>query len=240
MISCQPKKGYHSAYAMPGLRVIALNTVVYNNTGCWYNGQQRDCSNQMKWLGQQLQEAAKKNEQCYVAMHIPPGNGYNGAPMWNTNGGSWADSFLALTAQYSKWIAGIFYGHTHMDEMRLLYAPHADTITEVAVCCPGLSILHGNNPGFKVVTFDRASKEPVDFMTYYSDIPVSPQSWPNSYSFSGVFGAKSGQTIRQTMTNLSTDSVVAGIAYIYNVRHNGSENPATINNFYTVKAAGDQ
>jgi len=239
MISCHPEKGYYSAYAMQGLRVIALNTVMYNNTSCTYNGQQQDCSNQMQWLGQQLQEAAQKKEKCFIAMHIPPGGSYNGMPMWNSNGGVWVDSFLALTAQYSSSIAGIFYGHTHLDEMRLLYAPGADTVTELAVCCPGLSILHKNNPGFKVVTFDRASKELLDFTTYYSDIPVAPQAWPNSYTFSQLFGAKAGQTMQQTMTSLPTEAALSRIGYIYKVRH-GSESPSTIANFYTVKATAGQ
>ncbi|MBX2905758.1 MAG: metallophosphoesterase [Taibaiella sp.] len=235
MISYQPGKGYYSAYAMRGLRIIALNTVVYNTSCSPYPGQEKACSDEMLWLRQQLSDAEQKNEQCYIAMHIPPGGDYHGNPMWNTNGGNWADTFLALAAQYRASISGVLYGHTHEDEMRLLYAPGTDTVAEVAVSCPGISILHKNNPGFKVVTFDVRSKELLDFTTLYTDIPVSPKNWPGSYSFSSVFKSAPGETIFHRVTTMDQQSLISGIGYTYNVRH-GSASPTTVMNFYQVKA----
>lgn len=235
MISYQPGKGYYSAYAVPGLRIIALNTVIFNSA-CKHNpGPDKDRADEMLWLRQQLEETRQNNEQCYIAMHIPPGGDYHGKPMWNTNGGNWTDTFLSLTAQYSANISGVLYGHTHEDEMRLLYAPGTDTVKDVAVSCPGISILHKNNPGFKVVTFDKQSKELIDFTTHYTDIPVSPKSWPGSYSFSAVFKSAPGETIFHRVTTMNQQDLIAGIGYTYNVRH-GTASTTTVMNFYQVKA----
>lgn len=201
LLAANPVKGYYAAQVKPGLRIIALNTVMYN-VECWYNGQAADEAEQMVWLRKQLLDAQKTRNKVYIAMHIPPGNQYNSLPMWNTYGGIWQDTFLRITANYSTTIAGVLYGHTHMDEMRRLYAPGTDTVTEVAISCPGISAQHGNNPAFKVVTFDDASKELLNFTTHYTTLPVSLQQWQGgSYSFRSAFKCNTG-TIYDGVKNM--------------------------------------
>lgn len=201
LLNSNPQKGYYTAQVMPGLRLIAMNTVMFN-TECGYTGQAADEAAQMLWLRAQLQDAKASKNKVYIAMHIPPGNQYNGKPMWNKKGGNWQDTLLQLSAAYSSTISGIMYGHTHMDEMRRLYTPGTDTVSEVAIGCPGISAEHGNNPAFKVVTFNDASKEVENFTTYYTTVPVKFENWNGgSYSFRSMFKCSMG-TIYDGVKNM--------------------------------------
>ena len=225
IISQNVKDGYYSARLMPGLRLIALNTVILNN-GCPDTGRPQESAAEMVWLRNQLKAAKQAGDKVYIAMHVPPGNTYNGGQMWNTAGGVWVDSFLQMAANYSTTIAGVFYGHTHMDELRRLHNKWSggDTVTAVAICCPGISAQHTNNPGFKVVTYDTKTKAPVDFTTYYTPLPMNG-AWPgSSYSFRQIFGCQSG-SIYQCLKNRDANTLATQVAQIYEVMN--SQEPVT-------------
>lgn len=223
---------YYAARVMQGLRLIALNTVIFN-TGCPDTGNATACAQEMVWLRSQLANAKRAGDKVYIAMHIPPGGTYNGGQMWNTFGGMWADTFLQMTAAYSTTIAGVFYGHTHMDELRRLWGPNNDTVCEVAICCPGISAQHGNNPGFKIISYDKRSKEPVDFTTLYTPLPLNG-GWPDSsYSFRETFNCPTG-TIYNFLKNADLNTIAADVANIYQVK-NGTVTPGTVIGFIEVK-----
>ncbi|MFN0189722.1 MAG: metallophosphoesterase [Bacteroidia bacterium] len=228
-----PTMGYYAARPVDGLRLISMNTVIFTENFTAVDGtqQQADGDTQMAWLAKQLAEAKAQNEQVYIAMHVPPGLDAYGCKhiktdsctsyMWVKLANqkvSWLSTFLSLTSTYQGTIAGILYGHTHMDEMRRLYDPSGTTITEVAISCPGVTPQHGNNPGFKTVTYDASSKELMDFTTYYSTI--SSTSWGNSsYSFSATFGAPPGKSIFQQLSGMTLSNVANSMDKIYTVKN---------------------
>lgn len=238
LISENKTWGYYSAKVMPGLRMIALNTVIFNN-GCPFNGRPQQCAAEMRWLRSQLSAAKHAGDKVYIAMHVPPGNSWGGGPaMWNTSGGVWVDTFLQMVANYSPTISGIFYGHTHMDEMRRLHIVtprQQDTITKIAICCPGISAQHGNNPGFKVVTYDSKTKEPVDFTTMYTPLPLEGPWQGNSYTFRQIFGCNKG-TVYSCLKDMPTINFATLVASIYNVMSNQSSVTAdNVINFVDVE-----
>jgi sphingomyelin phosphodiesterase acid-like 3 len=234
-----PKMGYYSVVALSGLRIIALNSVIWGNK---YepadNVSQVDAGNEeMNWLASQLQDAKTKGEKVYIAMHIPPGidaykfdqdkKPYTNWAILPSVENSWLKTFLRLTTAYQATICGIFYGHTHMDEMRLLYDSTGQNVTEVAISSPGITPQHGNNPGFKSVSFDSTSKKLLNFTTYYTNLPVAG-SWGNQvYRFSSVFSCNE-KYIYDFVQAQSLETIDGEMRKIYTVMH-GSPAYHTVN-----------
>lgn len=224
------KKGYYTAQLTDGLQLIALNTVIYSRHFKNVDGgNQLDYGNdQMKWLDQVLDSAKVTGDKVYIAMHIPPGkdaygNTHGGYPdNWTyslpTSTDPWNDDFLEVIAKYPSTIAGVLYGHTHMDELRRLYDPSGKNITEVAISCPGVTPQHDNNPGFKMVTYDENSKELLDFITYHT-VP-SAISWGNAtYSFNDQFGYSNQNTLFENLIQDNLDSIHSKLNKIYTVKN---------------------
>jgi sphingomyelin phosphodiesterase acid-like 3 len=226
-----PSMGYYSAFAIPGLRVIALNSVIFGNKYESVDGiSQTDAGNQeMTWLTNQLNDAKNKGDKVYIAMHIPPGTDaykfdrnktpYTTWAVLPSAENSWLKTFLRLANDYQSTIAGILYGHTHMDELRLLYDSTGSHLTEVAISAPGITPQHGNNPGFKTVSFDPVSMALTNFTTYYTTLPVTG-SWGNdTYSFSAIFNNKAGVSIYDFINLQSAADIKKGMDQIYTVMH---------------------
>lgn len=181
-----PGLGFYSVRPVDGLRVIALNTIVLGRKYHEVDGTtQLEAGNtQLAWLGRELADADGR-EKVLIAMHIPPGNdayavshGKTETWMWvrHPDGEGdqprdhvehWLDRFLDLVAAHRDAVIGLAYGHTHMDELRRLH-DRSGKVIEIAVSAPGITTNHGNNPGFKRVTYDRETKELLDFTTLYT------------------------------------------------------------------------
>lgn len=215
-----PTMGYYSACPVKGLRLIALNTVMYNHHFATDDGTSADTDRveQMKWLANELADARDKGEKVYLAMHVPPGtDAYSDSPMWITDG-SPLNKFLALTSQYQKTIAGILYGHTHMDEVRRLYDSTGTHITEVAISCPGVTPQHNNNPGFKIVQYDPKNMELLDFTTFYTT-PGAASWGSSSYTFHSAFSCPAKISIYQRLSAMSFADVSASMSTIFMVKN---------------------
>ena len=152
--------------------------------------------------------------------HSPTGSP-TGSPtptMWAqlpTTGINWQDQFLGLVHQHAATVTGLFYGHTHMDEVRLLYDRSGQKVTQVAISSPGVTPLDSNNPGFKLISYDPASKEPTDFVTYYTT--PSATTWgAASYRFSDAYGCGS-KTIRTCLQQLTPAEVNTRMNTIFTV-----------------------
>lgn len=211
--------GYYSAYPVTGIRLIALNTVMYSPKyeSADSTMQQAAGNEQMTWLAGQLKEATEKNEKVYLAMHIPPGLDYKKNRMWTTVQ-PWERQLLTLCTRYQSVIAGVLFGHTHMDEIRRLYDTTGKYVTEVAIAAPGLSPNHRTNPAIKTVTFDSQSKELLDFSTYYTR---SYTSWgDDAYTFATTFKPQPQQTIYQAIKTMPIDTLRKRMQLIYNVKNN--------------------
>ncbi len=246
MLESDTLMGYYAAKPIDGLRVLALNTVMFVNgyhaasTQEWHAAGDQ----QMDWIGAQLDSAAKYGDKVYIMMHVPPGlNAYscdslgnNCSSFWNDGPSAdttWQYQFLAHVGDHYQDIAGVFYGHTHMDELRLLYKPKdpsnpnaPDEVSEIALGAPGVTTDHGNNPGFKVVWYDGKSKEPVDFITHYARHSVTPSKvinygrWGNQYyQFREVFECCSSSSVYEGLVNQDLDAVNSAMDSVYYVLH---------------------
>ncbi len=212
-----PGLGFFSARPVAGLKVIALNSIILGRKYFEVDGNsQFDAGGeQMKWLAGQLAES-QGQEKVLIAMHIPPGNDAYGVShgkaetwMWarhpdgegdqpRDHAEHWLDRFLDLVAAHGDTVVGLAYGHTHMDELRRLHN-RAGEVLEIAVAAPGITTNHGNNPGFKLVTYDSDSKELLGFVTLYTQ--RGNATWGDEqYEFSKLFDC-AGESILACLTS---------------------------------------
>ncbi len=239
-----PEYGYYSASPIPGLRIIAMNTIILGRNYFKDSSQgqyvpvdpkekQRRSDTLMQWVGKELLAAQSNNEKAYLMMHIPPGiDAYCASPtteakacsscpspwkpkkMWESD--SLLSIFRGYTKTYEKTISGIFYGHTHMDELRRIY-DNEGQIQEIAISAPGISPNHGQNPGFKIVYYDNKTFESNDFTTYYTK--RTDTVWGDDcYKFSDSYGC-TGSTIKDCLSSKSLDGVLKGMQKTYMVKN---------------------
>lgn len=209
--------GYYSAMVINGLRVIALNSNIFAKKYHSVDGisQIKAGNTEMNWLSEQLNDAQRKGEKVYIAMHIPPGKDWASLP---TKKNLWLNSFLSLSDKYQATIAGIFYGHTHMDELRLLYDSTGENMTQVAISCPGVTPIHGNNPAFKLVNFNQKTLMPINFTTYYSNAGAT--SWGNkAYQFSTIFHTNPKKAIYESLKAMPVLEINKDMNLIYTAMH---------------------
>jgi hypothetical protein len=199
-----PSLGFYSVRPVEGLRVIALNSIVLGRKYVEVDGTTQLAAGnaQLVWLTRELADAAG-SEKVLIAMHIPPGNdayavshGKTETWMWARHPDGegdqprehlehWLDRFLDRVAAHPDTVVGVAYGHTHMDELRRLH-DRTGAVTEVAISAPGITTNHGNNPGFKLVTYDGETKELLDFVTFYTR--RGNAAWGDEhYLFSALF-----------------------------------------------------
>lgn len=141
-------QGYYSALITPGLRLIALNSVLYSAR---YNGASNtDGLDQFNWLSKQLKAVKAGHQQALIAMHISPGfNIYNNQSFWLDEHSS---RFLNIVKTYHANIAGILASHTHTEEMKVIKDSQNNIISGLFFA-PALSTSHGNNPALKTMYY---------------------------------------------------------------------------------------
>lgn len=200
------------------LRVVALNTVILSTaTYCddeLADAERREVAErELAWLEDQLADAERRGERVLVAMHVFPGrDGYSGKLAWRAlekDGETIQDRFLATLLRHREVVAAVMTAHSHTEEIRRLCdreGPCEQDLFGVALSAPGVTPLHDNNPGIKLVAYGP-SFAPVDFETSYTR--PDGDGW-SSYSFRQVTGCPSSQkTILDCVRWLGTERLIA-------------------------------
>lgn len=240
--------GYYSASMYNDLKIIGLNTVMFSIShndeyhphcsGDTLN-QAKESMKQLAWLRGELQAAKEEQQQVYMIMHIPPGNdAYQGIGMWKD--AAWQDSLLVYAEEFEPFISGMFFGHTHMDEVRRLTKPSdPDEFSAVAISAPGVSPIFKNNPGFKKV-YINSNYEATDFTTHYTSKNnavwgVNNKSWGDStFTFSETYGSEGG-TIKETVAKMPIEKLFDKMMEIYMVKSTFSAGSPYIKEAIDVK-----
>ena len=155
---------------------------------------------QIDWLRQQLTEAREKKERIWVMGHIPPGvDPYSTAiKLRNVCGGKAPEMFLSsdalpnLLAEFGDVIQLTIFGHTHMDEMRLLKPDRQDggaSQPGVALkMVPSISPIDGNTPSFTVALIDSSTSRLVDFQVFAASNETGINAvWKEEYDYDKTF-----------------------------------------------------
>lgn len=223
--------GYYSAKPFDGLRIIALNSVLlghsYITNNCFGKKlksgiQLIEGDKQINWFQNQVAEADSMGEKVYIIMHIPPGldaykskNG-NNYKMWAHD--HWQSDFLKTVDSFQNSVSAVLYGHTHMEEVRLLASPNGG-YSQVAFSCPGITPRSSNNPGFKMVEYN-SSFEPTNFTTHYMELP-NTSFGDKSYSFYDIYNNSQDTTatISELLLNKRIDHLGNDMQAYFKVRH---------------------
>jgi hypothetical protein len=230
--------GCYSAYPLGKkgrLRVIALNTTMFSHKYTDETNQQQQATEQIKWLSLQLEQADAGNEFVLIAMHVPMGlDGYKKKDFWRKvfveNGTSVQNAFLDLVDKYQKRIVGILSSHTHMDGIRKLYNRDKKLIA-VDISEPGITPGHGNNPGFKLISYNPNNFALQNFTTFYESYFPDQKvvSWGNEwFDFRQEFGCPKGTSIRSCLDTLNIETLQKAVQSIYRVKH-GNGNADEVN-----------
>ncbi|PCH34030.1 Metallo-dependent phosphatase [Wolfiporia cocos MD-104 SS10] len=183
--TAQMARTHYSAYSVQrsdGLRIITLNTDMWyrDNYFNYINLASSDNSGMMRFLTDELQDAEDAGDRVWILGHVLSGwSGTN--PLPNPT-----NLFYQIVDRFSPHvIAGMFFGHTHEDELSIFYANNATNISaETALAaqwiCPSVTPLTNLNSGFRVYEVDSGTFDILDAYTWYADV--------------NAFGALDGQT----------------------------------------------
>lgn len=144
--------GYFSGYLQKGLKLIALNSVLFSSSQ--YTPSHVGADTELTWLDSELQKSMANNENVILAMHIPVGKG-------------WLDEY---SNQFSKIIsrvkpgviAGMLAGHNHMNELRVVRLVDAKRKTLdifPLIMTPALAPANSNAPGFKEFIMNKVNNK---------------------------------------------------------------------------------
>jgi len=216
--------GYYSvtmAAPMQRTRLIVVNDIFLSSgyAHCSGKADAEPGAAQMQWLQQQLDSARKLHQRVWVMGHIPPGvNPYSTLTKGPTAvcRGAQPKMFMAsevlgyTLANNASEIQLAIFGHTHMDELRLI-GPEKKTAEArnqaVALkVVPSISPVNGNRPSFTVAMVDPATATLTDY-TVYAATDYQGSAWPQEYTFSAAYGHSgfTPETLRQVIAGFSAD-----------------------------------
>jgi hypothetical protein len=154
------------------LRIISINTDFWyrNNYLNFINTTNPDNSGIQKFLADELSAAEQAGERVWVIGHVLTGwDGSNPIP-------NPTDLFYQIIDRFSPHvIAGVFFGHTHEDELMIYYAnnatdQNANTAQTVGWIGPSLTPLTNVNPGYRMYMVDTGNFEVHEAYTYYTSV----------------------------------------------------------------------
>ncbi len=172
-------------------------------------------------MERQLQQARESGQKVWVMGHIPPGiDPFSTVSKFRDVCGGQApvaflssDTMAELLVEYADQVRLGIFGHTHMDEMRLL-EPEGDQrqtaqSRRVALkVVPSISPVDGNNPSFTVarVNPDSAILENYDVIAASNQTGVAA-TWKTEFSFAGTYheAAFSSSTVDDLIRKFKAD-----------------------------------
>ncbi|KAJ7198282.1 sphingomyelin phosphodiesterase [Mycena pura] len=172
------------------LRILAINTQYWYKQNFWlYDSDafQPDPNGVLAFMIDELQRAEDSGERVWIIGHIPPGSSDVAVDQSNY--------FDQVLQRYKHTVAGLFFGHTHMDQFQIGYSNYSDqtaqTAVAVALIGPALTPNSGN-PAFKVYDIDPDTYEVMDASVYFTNasdahFQVNPQ-WSLLYSARATYG----------------------------------------------------
>ena len=200
------KGGYYSVLMeapMQGTRLIVINDVFLspNYSNCAGKPDPAATDAEMTWLKEELAQARRLGQRVWVMGHIPPGvDPYSTVARFRDVCGGEApvlflssDKLADMLIEYGDVIRLGIFGHSHMDEIRLLEAQsgpqsssgHGTAMKSVAIkMVPSISPVDGNNPAFTIARVGIFSA----LLRDYEVIAASNQSgvatvWSREYDY---------------------------------------------------------
>jgi hypothetical protein len=181
---------HYGAYATTtpsGLKIISINTDFWyvDNIFNYYDMSNPDNSGILTFLADELQKSEDISQRVWIIGHVLPGyDGTNALPNPTA-------LFYSIVARFSpSTIAGIFFGHTHEDQLMIYYdyLPNStipnnsssvirDTTQvdytsplNVGYIGPSITPLTGNNAGWVLLEVDAVTFSVLNSQTYFANM----------------------------------------------------------------------
>ncbi|XP_063397328.1 acid sphingomyelinase-like phosphodiesterase 3b [Mytilus trossulus] len=188
------KGAYYTVQISTGLRIMSLNTnLYYRSDKISRMYRYSDPADQFQWMAETLEHAKNNSERVIIMSHVPPGVIATEKATWMYP--QFNHRFNEIILEYSDTIAGLYFGHEHMDNFRISYKSGLPVI--VHLCAPSVTpwtyIPGGQgigeptrNPGIRLVRYDRMTGQPQEVRQYHLDFKLSNvnkvANWTLEYS----------------------------------------------------------
>jgi len=200
--------GGYFAVTLPGplkrTRLLAFDDIFMSRkySGCGGKPDAKGAEDVLAWLGKELDAAREQGEQVWVMAHIPTGiDVYATLRKGDVCSGTAAETFLSrettdalldLLAGHAGVIRLAIFGHTHMDEMKLLRRVGEAGLGGVPVKVVGsISPVDGNLPSFTVARMNPATAIMEDYAVYVASNKSGAGTWTREYGFKDTYHAGS-------------------------------------------------
>jgi sphingomyelin phosphodiesterase acid-like 3 len=191
-------------------------------------------ADEMVWLERQLQDARQAGQNVWVMGHIPPGvDPYSTVAKFRDVCGKESpvmylssDKMADLMVQFADVVRLGIFGHTHMDEMRLLEPEGGDAESaaghRVAVkLVPSISPVDGNKPAFTIARVNQSTANLENYdVIEASDRSGVRTSWTAEYDFARTYHEAdfSPSTLKKLVDKFNTDHYAGqpeSVAYVH-------------------------
>ncbi|OAP62323.1 sphingomyelin phosphodiesterase [Fonsecaea erecta] len=186
---------HYGAYAhttAQGLRIISINTDFWyvDNIFNYWNVTNPDTSGILAWLASELAACEARGQRAWIIGHVP--SGYDGSnAVLNPSA-----LFYSIVVRFSPaTIAGVFFGHTHEDQIQIFYdflpnstytmdgktyrnttmVDYSKPLT-VGYIGPSITPLTGNNAGYQLYQVDASTFSITGIQTYFANVSEA-NSW---------------------------------------------------------------
>ncbi|KYM84646.1 Sphingomyelin phosphodiesterase 1 [Atta colombica] len=179
--------GFYTVSLKKGFRIIALNNNVCYSYNWWLLYQPQDPDGQLQWLADTLLQAEVDEEYVHILAHLPPGN--------TDCQTTWKSEYIKIVNRFAHIIRAQFNGHTHKDELQLIYGSDDNSkISNVAWNGGSITTYQNVNPNYKLYTIDSKNYEVKDFENWIYNLTLANINldqrplWYKSYSFKEEYG----------------------------------------------------
>lgn len=167
----------------PQHKIIILNTVLFS-VNAETKREMKAADEEFKWLHQKLAEAKAAHQQVILAFHIPASiNMFGGIKTQFGAKEFWQPNYIHLFEnelhEFSTNIISILPAHIHIEiKHRIILKEFADVPVDFT---PSISPIFGNDPGFKIFTYDPNTLEIKTIQTYYYPLHRTSPDWHKEY-----------------------------------------------------------
>jgi sphingomyelin phosphodiesterase acid-like 3 len=166
-------------------KIVVLNTVLFTDR-IHRNQVKHAAMMQLQWLHKKLLDAQKHHQHVLLAFHVPIGidvfatikNKFDIKEFWQI---TYTKRFEAELKQFSQTITAIFPAHIHMDTFQLIVLKQLANIP--VNFTPSISPIFGNNPAFKIYSYDPQTFHLRSFEMYFYPLDAGLPTWKREYSF---------------------------------------------------------
>ncbi|XP_019760900.2 acid sphingomyelinase-like phosphodiesterase 3a isoform X1 [Dendroctonus ponderosae] len=187
--------GYYIIERKPRkLHIVVLNTDLMRRSDT-----DEDASKQWKWLEGVLNKFEQNKEKVYLVGHVAPGRDERQRGLFSPAHKAYTSfhnqKYIEIIRNYSRVIAGQFFGHLHSDTFRIMHDKNGRPISWAMIApsiTPKRNHVGPNNPSLRLYKFNKDTGQVFDYSQYYMDLSESnlhaKAEWVVEYNFTSYYG----------------------------------------------------